>query len=48
MFNRQTAFALDPQGLTQAQFDANPVQTAPQPLLFNTRKSVSQTQAGLA
>ena len=48
VFNRQTAFALDPQGLTQAQFDANPEQTAPQPLLYNTRKSVSQTQAGLA
>jgi iron complex outermembrane receptor protein len=48
VFNRQTAFALDPQGLTQAQFDANPEQTAPQPLLYNTRKSVSQMQAGLA
>ena len=48
IFNRQTAFALDPQGLTQAQFDANPEQTAPQPVLYNTRKSVSQAQAGLA
>ena len=48
VFNRQTAFALDPQGLTRAQFDANPEQTAPQPVLYNTRKSVSQTQAGLA
>ncbi len=48
VLNRQTAFALDPQGLTQAQLDANSRQTAPQPLLYNTRKSVSQTQAGLA
>ncbi|MES2842203.1 MAG: TonB-dependent receptor [Pseudomonadota bacterium] len=48
VFNRQSAYALDPQGLSRAQFDANPEQTAPQPILFNTRKSVSQTQAGLA
>ena len=48
VFNRQTAFALDPQGLTQAQLDADPEQTGPQALLYNTRKSVSQTQAGLA
>jgi iron complex outermembrane receptor protein len=46
VFNRQTAFALDPQGLTQAQFDAN--QAALQPTQFNTRKSVSQTQVGFA
>ena len=48
VFNRQIAFALDPQGLTQAQYDADAEQTAPQPVLFNTRKSVSQTQVGLA
>lgn len=48
VFNRQIAFALDPQGLTQAQFDADAEQTAPQPVLYNTRKSVSQTQVGLA
>jgi iron complex outermembrane recepter protein len=48
VFNRQTAFALDPQGLTQEQFDADAEQTAPQPVLYNTRKSVSQTQVGLA
>lgn len=48
VFNRQSAFALDPQGLSRSQFDADPDQTAPQPILFNTRKSVSQTQAGLA
>ncbi|WP_291009654.1 TonB-dependent receptor [Hydrogenophaga sp.] len=48
VFNQQTAFSLDPQGLTQAQFDADAEQTAPQPLQYNTRKSVSQTQVGLA
>lgn len=48
VFNRQSAFALDPQGLSRPQFDADPEQTAPQPILFNTRKSVSQTQAGVA
>ena len=48
VFNRQSAFALDPQGLSRAQFDANPEQTAPQPITYNTRKSVSQTQVGLA
>ncbi len=48
VFNRQSGSALDPQGLSRAQFDADPGQTAPQPILFNTRKSVSQTQAGLA
>lgn len=48
VFNRQIAFALDPQGLNRAQFEADAEQTAPQPILYNTRKSVSQTQAGLA
>nr|MCU0763495.1 TonB-dependent receptor [Hydrogenophaga sp.] len=48
VFNRQSANALDPQGLSREQFDANPGQTAPQPITFNTRKTVSQTQAGLA
>jgi iron complex outermembrane receptor protein len=48
VFNRQTAFALDPQGLSRAQFDAGTPLTAPQAIQFNTRKSVSQTQAGLA
>jgi iron complex outermembrane receptor protein len=48
LFNRQTAFALDPQGLSRAQFNADPEQTAVQALQFNTRKSVSQTQAGIA
>lgn len=48
VFNRQSGFALDPQGLSRAQFDTDPQQTAPQAILFNTRKSVSQTQAGVA
>jgi iron complex outermembrane recepter protein len=48
LFNRQTGFALDPQGLRRDQFDANSESTAPQAIQYNTRKSVSQTQAGLA
>lgn len=48
VFNRQTAFALDPQGLDRAQLNANPEQTTPQAIAFNTRKSVAQTQFGIA
>jgi len=48
VFNRQSAFSLDPLGLTRAQFDADPGQTDASATTFNTRKSVSQTQAGLA
>lgn len=48
VFNRQTSFALDPQGLDRADFDTDPTQTAQPALDFNTRKSVSQTQAGIA
>ncbi len=48
LLNRQSAFALDPQGLNRAQFNADPTQTAVQAINFNTRKSVSQTQVGLA
>src|SRR5690606_22353011 len=48
VFNRQTGFSLDPLGLTRAQFDADPRQTDASALAFNTRKSLSQTQAGLA
>jgi iron complex outermembrane receptor protein len=48
LFNRQIAFALDPQGLSRPQFDAGTPLTTPQAIQFNTRKSVSQTQAGLA
>ncbi len=39
-------FALDPLGLTRAQFDADPQQTTAQATLFNTRKSIRQSQAG--
>jgi iron complex outermembrane receptor protein len=39
---------LDPLGLTRAQFDANPRQADPAATLFNTRKSVGQTQFGIS
>ncbi len=38
----------DPLGLTQAQWDANPRQANPVATLFNTRKSVTQLQGGVA
>jgi iron complex outermembrane receptor protein len=38
--------ALDPLGLTREQFDADPLQTAPEATRFNTRKDTRQTQAG--
>ena len=38
--------ALDPLGLTRAQFDADPRQTTPQARQFDTRKNTRQTQAG--
>lgn len=38
--------ALDPQGLTWAQYQADPRQAAPSALLYDTRKSVHQWQAG--
>jgi iron complex outermembrane receptor protein len=48
VFNRHSSFALDPQGLDRAAFDANPEQTNAGALEYNTRKSVTQTQLGLA
>lgn len=48
VFNRQTGFALDPQGLTRAELQANPGQAAPNALVFNTRKSTAQSQLGFA
>ncbi|MBW4052925.1 MAG: TonB-dependent receptor [Proteobacteria bacterium] len=39
--------ANDPQGLTAAALAANPDQTDPASLLFNTRKSLQQQEAGL-
>ena len=38
--------AQDPLGLTRAQFDADPFQTTPQAILFDTRKTTGQTQGG--
>ncbi len=38
--------ALDPQGLTQQQFDTDPRQASPSALTFDTRKSVHQAQSG--
>jgi iron complex outermembrane receptor protein len=48
VFNRHSSSALDPQGLSRAEFDANPQQTTKSALDYNTRKTVSQTQLGLA
>ena len=48
VFNRHSSSALDPQGLTRAEFDTNPQQTSALALQYNTRKTVSQTQLGLA
>src|SRR3546814_5182997 len=38
--------ALDPLGLTRAQFDEKPKQAAPQAEQYNTRKRIKQTQGG--
>ncbi|WP_396271110.1 TonB-dependent receptor family protein [Ideonella sp.] len=38
----------DPLGLTRADFNANPYQTASQATQFNTRKTARQTQAGVS
>lgn len=48
VFNRQTSAAQDPLGLTRAEFDADPTQTNGAATQFDTRKTVSQTQLGLA
>ena len=48
VFNRHSSSALDPQGLSRAEFDANPEQTTTSARDYNTRKTVSQTQLGLA
>ncbi len=39
--------AQDPLGLTRAQWEANPRQADPAAVLFDTRKSVNQTQGGV-
>ncbi|WP_299514362.1 TonB-dependent receptor, partial [uncultured Limnohabitans sp.] len=48
VFNRHSSFALDPQGLTRPELDTNPKLTSASALDYNTRKTVSQTQLGLA
>lgn len=48
VFNRHSSSALDPQGLSRAEFDADPMQTSALALQYNTRKTVSQSQLGLA
>ncbi|HSW06423.1 TonB-dependent receptor family protein [Aquabacterium sp.] len=42
-----TQQAQDPLGLSRAQFEADPRQTTPQALQFDTRKTIRQTQEGL-
>lgn len=44
--SHMTQPAHDALGLTRAQFNANPYQTAPQATAYNTRKDLSQTQLG--
>ena len=46
LVNSLTQPAQDPLGLTRAQFDADPQQTAPQASAFDTRKDTAQTQLG--
>ncbi len=47
LFNSVHVEAQDPGGLTAAQWKANPRQVASNVLLYNARKTVDQTQAGL-
>jgi iron complex outermembrane receptor protein len=46
--SRQKGSALDPLGLSRAEFSANPYQTTATATTFNTRKWFDQTQVGLA
>ncbi|MDZ4126131.1 MAG: TonB-dependent receptor [Hydrogenophaga sp.] len=48
LFNQQRSFALDPLGLSRAEYEASDEATTPVATQFNTRKSVSQSQLGLA
>lgn len=48
VFNRQFGDAQDPLGLTRAEFDADPGQATAAATQLRTRKSVSQSQLGLA
>lgn len=47
-YQQQQTDALDPLGLTRAEFDADPAQTTANAVRFNTWKSVRQNQMGLA
>jgi len=47
LINSVSISADDALGLSRAEFDANPDQTTPSALLFNTRKTTRQDQAGL-
>lgn len=46
--NRHVSDTQDPLGLSRAEFNADPYQTTPGALRFDTRKSVQQNQVGLA
>ncbi|WP_291218063.1 TonB-dependent receptor [Hydrogenophaga sp.] len=48
LFNQQRGFALDPLGLERKDFEISDQKTADAAIDFNTRKSVSQSQLGLA
>lgn len=47
-YQQQQGFAQDPLGLSRAELDANPRQTTPVALQFDTRKSMQQRQWGAA
>lgn len=48
VYNQHTSRAQDPLGLTRAEWSADPGGTTPAATLFNTRKTVGQSQLGLA
>jgi iron complex outermembrane receptor protein len=48
LFNQQRSFALDPLGLSRPEFEVSDEATTAVATQFNTRKSVSQSQLGLA
>ncbi len=48
VLNQHHSFALDPQGLERKDLDSGTLKTDPGAISFNTRKSVAQTQLGMA
>lgn len=48
VLNHSSGFAQDPLGLSRAEFDTNPQQTTATALQYNTRKTVTQNQVGVA